>query len=122
MRDLIDRKAFYEELNKSSVRNNFQEDDFDYIQHLLFVQPSVSEPKTSDWISVKDRFPETIPCNAGTAYSEAVCVLTEERCVCTAIWNGICWIGDFDFWESEGKVTHWKPVIPLPEPPKGETE
>ena len=113
MRDLIDRKAFYEELNKSSVRNNFQEDDFDYIQHLLFVQPSADEPM--QWISVKDRMPETIPCNAGTSYSEAVCVLTEERCVCTAIWNGQCWIGDFDYWESDGEVTHWKPVIPLPE-------
>ena len=87
---------------------------------LCSMMPAVET--TAEWISVKDRLPETIPCNAGTAYSEAVCVLTEDRIVCTAVWNGEYWIGDFDYWESDGKVTHWKPVIPLPEPPKGDTE
>lgn len=73
----------------------------------------------ADWISVKDRLPELIPCSAGTAYSEAVAVLTESRNVCAAFWNGKCWIGDFEFWEDDSNdVTHWMSVLPLPEPPK----
>lgn len=67
--------------------------------------------------------PELVPCNAGTAYSEAVAVLTESRNVCTAFWNGKCWIGDFEFWEDDSDdVTHWMSVLPLPEPPKEEED
>lgn len=74
------------------------------------------------WIPVTERLPETIPCNAGTAYSEAVNVLTTGRKVLTAIYDGIDFIADAEFWEAEGEeITHWTPVLlPLPEPPKGE--
>lgn len=77
-----------------------------------------NQPK---WISVEDRMPDLIQCNAGTAYSEAVVVVTEDYTVCTAVWNGKDWIADFDYWECSSKVTHWKSVLPLPEPPKWET-
>lgn len=72
------------------------------------------------WIPVTERLPKLIPCNAGTAYSEAVNVLTSGRKVLTAIWDGIDFICDARFWEAEGeKITHWTPVLlPLPEPPK----
>ena len=81
--------------------------------------PSIEQK--SEWISVKDRLPDLIQCSAGTAYSDAVCVITEDRIICTAIWNGEYWIGDFDYWEADWKtVTHWKSVLPLPEPPEGE--
>ena len=75
-----------------------------------------------EWISVNDRLPETIPCGAGTAYSEAVNVLTDGRKVLTAIWNGSYWICDAEFWDAEfEEITHWTPVLlPLPKPPKGE--
>ena len=75
-----------------------------------------------EWISVTERFPKLIPCRAGTAYSEAVNVLTSDRKVITAIWDGTDWIGPFGFWDAEGEeITHWAPVLlPLPEPPKGE--
>jgi hypothetical protein len=74
------------------------------------------------WIAVKERFPDLVPCSAGTAYSEAVNVLTTGRKVLTAIWNGSYWICDAEFWEAEfEEITHWTPVLlPLPEPPKGE--
>ena len=74
------------------------------------------------WISVKERFPDLVPCSAGTAYSEAVNVLTTGRKVLTAIWNGSYWICDAEFWEAEfEEITHWTPVLlPIPEPPKGE--
>lgn len=74
----------------------------------------------SKWISVKDGLPELILCDAGTAYSEAVNVLTSGRKVLTAIWNGFNWICDASFWDAEGEeITHWAPVLlPLPEPPK----
>ena len=76
----------------------------------------------SKWISVKDRLPNTIPCGAGTEYSEAVNVLTDGRKVLTAIWNGFHWICDAEFWDAEfEEITHWTPVLlPLPQPPKGE--
>lgn len=74
-----------------------------------------------EWISVKDGMPKLIPSNAGTAYSEAVYVLTTGRKVLTAIWNGFDWICDAEFWDAEDEeITHWAPVfLPLPRPPKG---
>ena len=72
------------------------------------------------WTPVTERLPALIPCNAGTAYSEAVNVLTSGRKVFTAIWDGIDFICAARFWEAEGeKITHWTPVLlPLPEPPE----
>lgn len=75
-----------------------------------------------EWISVKERLPELIPCNAGTAYSEAVNVCTDGRKVMVAVWDGIDWLCDMDYWEAWGEtITHWTPVLlPPPQPPKGE--
>lgn len=74
-----------------------------------------------EWIPVTDRLPELIPCSAGTAYSEAVNVLTTGRKVITAIWDGTDFIGDAEFWNAENEeITHWTPVLlPLPESPDG---
>lgn len=75
-----------------------------------------------EWISVKDGLPKLIPSNAGTAYSEAVNVLTTGRKVLTAIWSDFGWICDAEFWDAEDEeITHWTPVLlPLPQPPGGE--
>lgn len=72
------------------------------------------------WIPVGERLPDLVPCGAGTAYSEAVNILTSGRKVLTAIWDGIDFIADAGFWEAEGEtITHWTPVLlPLPEPPE----
>lgn len=72
------------------------------------------------WIPVTERLPKTIPCGAGTAYSEAVNVLTSGRKVLTAIFDGADFIADDEFWDADGEeITHWTPVLlPLPEPPK----
>lgn len=68
------------------------------------------------WVSVKERLPELIPCNAGTAYSEAVILLTSGKKVLTAIYDGDGFISDAEFWDAvEEDVTHWAPVpMPLP--------
>ena len=89
----------------------------------LFVDSLIAHGVTvQGWIPVTERLPELIPCNAGTAYSEAVNVLTTGRKVITAIWNGTDFIGDAEFWEAEDEeITHWTPVLlPLPQPPKGQ--
>ena len=71
-----------------------------------------------EWISVKDRLPDLISCNVGTAYSEAVIAWTSGRKAMIAVWDGIDWIAPFDYWEAWGEeITHW---MPLPELPKGE--
>ena len=72
------------------------------------------------WIPVTESLPKLIPCNAGTAYSEAVNVLTSGRKVITAIWDGTYWIGPFGYLDAVGeKITHWTPVpFPLPQLPK----
>lgn len=77
-------------------------------------------PEEEGWIPVSERLPETIPCDAGTAYSEAVNVLTAGRKVLTAIWDGLDFIADAEFWEAEGEeITHWAPVpLPLPKSPE----
>lgn len=75
-------------------------------------------PAALRWIPVEEGLPTLIRCSAGTAYSEAVNVLTTGRKVLTAIWDGIDFIADAEFWGAEGEeVTHWAPVL-LPLPPK----
>ncbi len=70
-----------------------------------------------EWVSVDDDMPKLYPCTkAGTEYSEAVAVLTSDRKIITAVWDGIDWIGDFRLWDAEGEaVTHWIDLLPLPE-------
>lgn len=81
---------------------------------------ALREQEQRRWIPISERKPDLIPCNAGAAYSEAVIILTSGRKVMDAIWDGIDWIGPFDFWDAWGeKVTHW---MPLPELPKEEAE
>lgn len=70
------------------------------------------------WISVKERRPELIACNAGTEYSEAVIVCTSGRKIMVAVWDGIDFLCDMDYWEAWGEtITHWMPtewLLPLP--------
>lgn len=74
----------------------------------------------SEWISVEDRLPELIPCNAGTAYSEAVIVWTSGRKAMIAVWDGKRFLCAADYWEAwDEEITHW---MPLPEPPGEEGE
>lgn len=68
------------------------------------------------WIPVTERLPNTIPCNAGTEYSEAVIVWTTGNKAMIAVWDGIDFICPTDFWEAWGEeITHW---MPLPEAPE----
>ena len=68
------------------------------------------------WIPVTERMPNTIPCNAGTEYSEAVIVWTTGNKAMIAVWDGIDFICPTDFWEVWGEeITHW---MPLPEAPE----
>lgn len=68
------------------------------------------------WIPVTERMPNTIPCNAGTEYSEVVIVWTTGNKAMIAVWDGIDFICPTDFWEAWGEeITHW---MPLPEAPK----
>ena len=78
----------------------------------------------SKWIDVNIKLPALIPCGAGTAYSEAVNILTSRRKVLTAIWDGTDFISDAEFWDAEGEeITHWTPVpLPLPDPPEEQNE
>lgn len=84
------------------------------------LEAALREQEERRWIPVTERLPKLIPSCAGTAYSEAVNVLTSGNKVLTAIWDGTDFIADADFWDAEGEeITHWTPVLlPLPEPPK----
>lgn len=101
---------------KEYVEANYQGDPL--LRHLymtlLNALPKAAEPR---WIPVEEQLPPTVPCSAGTAYSEAVNILTAGRKVLTAIWDGEEFIADAEFWEAEGEtITHWTPVLlPLPD-------
>lgn len=78
----------------------------------ITTEPALREP----WISVKDRLPDLIPCNAGTAYSEAVIVWTSGRKAMIAVYDGIDFMCAADYWEAWGEtITHW---MTLPKPPE----
>ena len=79
------------------------------------------QEKTSGWISVEDGLPDLIPCNAGTAYSEAVFVWTTGRKAMVAIFDGDGFRCAADYWEAwDEEVTHWMPCRPPGE--EGEKE
>lgn len=72
------------------------------------------------WVPLAERYPDLVPCNAGTAYSEAVIVWTTGKKAMIAVWDGTDFLCAADYWDAEGEtITHW---MPLPEPPKGESE
>lgn len=55
--------------------------------------------------------PDTVPCDAGTEYSEAVVAWTNGNKAMIAVWDGIDWICPCDFWEAWGEeITHWMPL------------
>lgn len=92
--------------------------------HLLFngVTFATDNNVGGKWIPVTERLPELIPCNAGTAYSEAVIAWTDGRKAMIAVWDGVDFLCAADYWEAWGEnITHW---MPLPEPPmrKGEND
>lgn len=83
-------------------------------------QPTVEAPEPPRWIPVEECLPETIPCAAGTAYSEAVIVWTSGRKAMIAVWNGEDFLCAADYWEAWGEhITHWMHLPrPLPKPPE----
>ena len=109
--DLISRSALLEE---NMYGNTAPIAHRTYAERLIQNAPAVDAgPK---WISVEERLPELIPCNAGTAYSEAVIVWTNGRKAMVAVWDGSDFLCAADYWEAWGeKITHW---MPLPELPK----
>lgn len=90
-----------------NVAVSFNENQARYIES-LGVLPN--------WIPVAERLPDLIPCNAGTAYSEAMIVWTDGRKAMMAVWDGKDFICPRYYWDAwEENITHW---MPLPEPPK----
>lgn len=81
---------------------------------------AVELPEPPRWIPVEECLPETIPCAAGTAYSEAVIVWTSGRKAMIAVWNGEDFLCAADYWEAWGEhITHWMHLPrPLPKPPE----
>ena len=112
--DLIRRSALTDAIVDLLVFEGGYEGIEESVKRIFSEIPAVDAgPK---WISVEERLPELIPCNAGTAYSEAVIVWTNGRKAMVAVWDGIDFLCAADYWEAWGeKITHW---MPLPEPPK----
>ena len=78
--------------------------------------PTTEAAPAPRWIPVTERLPELIPCNAGTAYSEAVIVWTDGKKAMIAVWDGINFLCAADYWEAWGEnITHWMPLPACPE-------
>lgn len=122
---ILDPKTFVEELLKIEYYGGFagwtKAAQAVYDACILAAE-ALREQEERRWIPVAERLPKLIPSCAGTAYSEAVNVLTTGRKVLTAIYDGNDFIADAEFWDAEGEeITHWTSVLlPLPESPKEE--
>ena len=118
---LIDADKFLKEILTAGIGKTIIEYSESNIGYMIRRQPTVyaAELLRDRWINVEDRLPELIPCYAGTAYSEAVVVLTSGKKAMIAIWDGVDFICAASYWDAEGEqITHW---MPLPEPPEGYT-
>lgn len=115
MSDYISRDAAKQILSKM-LTENAAECACNLIDCVL---PADVEP-VRRWIPCSERMPDLKPCNAGTAYSEAVNVWTTGRKIMVGIWDGNDWIAPYDFWEAwDEQITHWMPLPELPEEEQG---
>lgn len=119
---LIDADILADEIESMKISVSGRPATFDEAKS--DVMQVIDEQKTVDaaellrdrWINVEDRLPELIPCSAGTAYSEAVVVLTSGKKAMIAIWDGVDFICAANYWDAEGEqITHWMPLPELPE-------
>lgn len=108
--------AFNTQVGEGEYRLQFETD---HKEHYLFMQKMARrcvDGETMEWISVEERLPDLIPCNAGTAYSEAVIIWTSGRKAMIGVWDGEDFLCAADYWDAEGeRVTHWMPLPPPPE-------
>ena len=90
--------------------------EVDELLDLVGEIPAADVEPVRRWIPCSERMPDLKPCNAGTAYSEAVNVWTTGRKIMVGVWDGTDWIAPYDFWEAwDEQITHWQPI---PEPPE----
>lgn len=96
--------------------NDTAQDALEMVGKWVNDAPTLELPEPPRWIHVEECLPETIACNAGTAYSEAVIVWTSGKKAMIAVWDGVDFLCPVDYWEAWGEyITHW---MPLPTPPK----
>ena len=115
---LIDADKFLKEILTAGIGKTIIEYSESDIGYMIRRQPTVdaAELLRDRWINVEDRFPELIPCSAGTGYSEAVVVLTSGKKAMIAIWDGVDFICAASYWDAEGEqITHWMALPALPE-------
>lgn len=117
MTEFISRKygnEGYEVIIKTDCHEHYQASE-EFARRLIDHEKPVTDNNVSGkWIPLSEGYPDLIPCNAGTAYSEAVIVWTLGKKAMLAVWDGIDFLCAAEYWGAEGDtVTHW---MPLPEP------
>lgn len=112
MDDYINRKAVAELRPKNiEIINSSAYIELDELLDLVEGIPAADVEPVRRWIPCSERMPDLKPCNAGTAYSEAVNVWTTGRKIMVGIWDGTDWIAPYYFWEAwDEQITHWMPL------------
>lgn len=111
-----DREKMIELFNEANREFDVVGDPVKPFAHALADYLIANGATMQRWIPVTERLPELTPCNAGTAYSEAVLIWTSGKKAMVGVWDGVDFNCPAGFWDAAGeRVTHW---MPLPEPPK----
>ena len=117
---MTDRKELIGRLEEISVYDVRYGEEIIDSDSMSAISDAIAELQKPEWISVEDRLPENDPYieKVEIAYWDGICMCRTFGIFCGGEW----WSGGDALEECGIKVTHYREVTPLPEPPEVKNE